>query len=139
MLAFVREFEEEVVLVVANLSRFTQATEIDLSAYAGVVPMEIFSRTRLPELKATPAMFTLGPHDFYWIALRRKGQQTAHEGASHVPVFERELAWTTPFEASTREFLEREVLPAYLPGTDWFPKGRQLRELTRLRGFGDRR
>src|SRR4051794_19739538 len=71
VLAFLREFEEETVLVVANLSRFTQATEIDLSAYAGVVPMEIFSRTRLPELKTTPAMFTLGPHDFYWIALRR--------------------------------------------------------------------
>jgi maltose alpha-D-glucosyltransferase/alpha-amylase len=130
VLAFVREFEEEVVLVVANLSRFTQATEIDLSAYAGVVPMEIFSRTRLPELKATPAMFTLGPHDFYWIALRRKGQQTSQEGALQVPVFERELAWSSPFAPGTREFLEREVLPAYLQATAWFPKDRQLREIT---------
>ena len=35
ILAFIRSYEDERVLVVANLSRFTQYVELDLSAYEG--------------------------------------------------------------------------------------------------------
>ena len=74
---------DEAVLVVANLSRFTQAAEIDLAEFAGVVPMEIFSRSKFPELKPGGTMFTLGPHDFYWLALRRAGAAHTRRPGGH--------------------------------------------------------
>ena len=70
ILAYVRRSGDEVVLVVANLSRFAQVVELDLAAFAGMVPEELFGHAVFPEIKQTPAIFTLGPHGFYWIALR---------------------------------------------------------------------
>src|SRR5256886_965215 len=50
ILAFVRRYEDETILVVANLSRLVQCFEIDLSQYRGMVPMELSGRTRFPEI-----------------------------------------------------------------------------------------
>ena len=69
MLAFLRKLDDETVLVVANLSRFVQYVELDLSAYAGHVPIELFGGTRLPPIGKTPYLLTLGPHTFLWFHL----------------------------------------------------------------------
>jgi maltose alpha-D-glucosyltransferase/alpha-amylase len=53
VLAFLRKNESEIVLVVVNLSRFAQSAELDLSSYAGSVPIEMFSRNRFPSRCAT--------------------------------------------------------------------------------------
>src|SRR5205807_2125224 len=50
VLAFVRRHENETVLVLANLSRFAQCIEIDLSAEAGRVPVEVFSQNKFPAI-----------------------------------------------------------------------------------------
>lgn len=130
ILAFIREHGDEAVLMVANLSRFTQAAELNLSAYNGVVPMEIFSRTKFPEIRAGGTMFTLGPHDFYWIALKRPGKTMRLDGAAFVPVMEEVAAWNGKLSVPLKELLEKELLPAYLGNCRWFPgKARELREL----------
>ncbi len=130
VLAFIREYGDETVLVVANLSRFTQAAELDLSAYAGLVPMEIFSRSKFPEIRAGGTMYTLGPHNFYWIALRRKGKANLTEGSTSIPLLDREIQWSGPLTLEMRELLERELLPNYLEGCRWFARHkRNLREL----------
>jgi maltose alpha-D-glucosyltransferase/alpha-amylase len=53
VLAFVRSTEDEKVLVVANLSRFPQHTEIDLSRFAGATPVEVFGRSSSRSSPAT--------------------------------------------------------------------------------------
>jgi maltose alpha-D-glucosyltransferase/alpha-amylase len=70
VLVFVRSFEGENILVVANLSRFVQAVELDLSRYKGLVPEELFGRTEFPKIGDSPYFVTLGPHDFYWFSLQ---------------------------------------------------------------------
>jgi maltose alpha-D-glucosyltransferase/alpha-amylase len=70
ILAFVRRYEEETILVVANLARTVQFAELDLSAFQGLVPMELFGRTRFPVIADSPYFLTLGPHSFYWFILR---------------------------------------------------------------------
>jgi maltose alpha-D-glucosyltransferase / alpha-amylase len=70
VLSFVRELGEERVLVVANLSRFAQLAELDLSPYLGLVPLELFGRTDFPRIGEAPYHLTLGPHGFYWFELR---------------------------------------------------------------------
>ena len=69
ILAFFRQFENEEVLVVANLSRFVQFVELDLSARAGSTPVEMFGGTQFPRIGNTPYMLTLAPHSFYWFSL----------------------------------------------------------------------
>ena len=71
ILAFVREYGDETVLVVANLSRFTQYTELDLSKHKGLLPVELFGKTRFPAIGDTAYPLSLGPHGFYWFELER--------------------------------------------------------------------
>ena len=69
ILAFTRDHEEQSVLMVANLSRFTQYVEVDLSRFAGRTPVEMFGQTRFPVVTRSPYFLTLAPHAFYWFAL----------------------------------------------------------------------
>ena len=70
VLAFVRQFEDEKVLVVANLSRFAQCCELDLSAFKGSLPIEVFGHARFPGISESPYLLSLGPHAFYWFNLQ---------------------------------------------------------------------
>ncbi len=69
MLAFIRRYEDERILVVANLSRFVQGVELDLSEFQGMVPVEMFGRIEFPPVGDEPYFLTLGPHSFYWFSL----------------------------------------------------------------------
>src|SRR6185295_2875113 len=64
ILAFTRDHETGSVLMVANLSRFVQFVELDLSRFAGRQPIEIFGQTRFPAIGKTPYVLTLSPHAF---------------------------------------------------------------------------
>jgi maltose alpha-D-glucosyltransferase/alpha-amylase len=73
VLAFVRRYQEgdheEIILVVANLSRHVQFVELDLSSMRGMVPVELMGRTRFPAIGELPYLLTLGGHDFYWFSI----------------------------------------------------------------------
>jgi maltose alpha-D-glucosyltransferase/alpha-amylase len=126
VLAYVRRLGDETVLVVANLSRFVQVVELDLAAYAGLVPEELFGHSTFPEIKQTLTAFTLGPHGFYWLALRPAPAIRAVEIAWTAPELGGPAAWSSTLVKR----LEREVLPAYLPTCRWFGgKERVMREL----------
>jgi maltose alpha-D-glucosyltransferase/alpha-amylase len=71
VLAYLRTFEKEQVLVVANLSNAAQAVELALGHVAGALPIEMFSRSLFPRIRETPYVLTLGSYDFYWFRLRR--------------------------------------------------------------------
>ncbi|HEX8297231.1 MAG TPA: maltose alpha-D-glucosyltransferase [Chthoniobacteraceae bacterium] len=125
VLAYVRRLGDEIILVIANLSRFAQGVELDLSAYAGLVPEELFGHTRLPEIKPTPSVFTLSPHGFYWLALRQAAAVQSGELTWTAPSLPGSGAWNN----SLTQRLEREILPTYLATCRWFGgKGRAARE-----------
>jgi maltose alpha-D-glucosyltransferase/alpha-amylase len=69
VLAFLRRYEDELLLVVVNLSRFVQCAELDLSELCGAVPVELFGNMRFPAVGELPYFLTLGPHGFYWFSL----------------------------------------------------------------------
>ena len=86
VLAFVRRHGDELVLVVANLSRFSQAASLDLSRYAGHTPVEVFSGNEFPRIGAKPYPLTPGFHDYFWFQLKPEergpdlpGEQTLPE------------------------------------------------------------
>jgi maltose alpha-D-glucosyltransferase/alpha-amylase len=70
VLVFVREHEGITILVACNLSRFSQAAEIDLSRWSGKQPAELYGGTVFPTITRQPYMLTFGPHDFFWFELK---------------------------------------------------------------------
>jgi maltose alpha-D-glucosyltransferase/alpha-amylase len=71
VLAYLRELDDETILVVANLAGSAQAVALDLTAYAGRTPFEMLGSTAFPPVATTPYTVTLGPYGFYWLALVR--------------------------------------------------------------------
>ena len=57
-------------LCVHNLARSAQAVELDLRAWEGRYPVEMFGRTRFPRIGELPYLLTLAPRGFYWFLLR---------------------------------------------------------------------
>ena len=68
--AHIRSFSEDIVLCVHNLARSAQAVELDLSAFDGRVPVELFGNTAFPTIGEWPYLLTLGPRGFFWFQLR---------------------------------------------------------------------
>jgi maltose alpha-D-glucosyltransferase/alpha-amylase len=71
VLAYVRQYGGETVLVVNNLSSSAQAVELDVQRYKGYLPIEMFGRSLFPRFGNLPYLLTLGPYQFYWFQLRR--------------------------------------------------------------------
>jgi maltose alpha-D-glucosyltransferase/alpha-amylase len=71
VLAYVRKYGNETILVVNNLSATAQAVELDLKAYRGNILVEMFGRNIFPRIGELPYLLTLGPYQFYWFRLRR--------------------------------------------------------------------
>ncbi|MFH1724315.1 MAG: maltose alpha-D-glucosyltransferase [Elusimicrobiota bacterium] len=71
VLAFVRRLADETILVVANLSRFVQCVELDLSQFKDMVPVEMFGQTEFPPIGELPYFVTLGPHSFYLFSVEK--------------------------------------------------------------------
>jgi maltose alpha-D-glucosyltransferase / alpha-amylase len=73
ILVYTREYEDEVLLIVNNLCRFSQPVELDLRRFRGWRPVELFGDTPFPPIGELPYLLTMGPHGFYWFRLERPG------------------------------------------------------------------
>jgi len=71
VLAYTRQFGDEIVLVVNNFSNSAEAVELNVQRYKGYVPIEMFGRNLFPRFGYLPYSLTLGPYQFYWFQLRR--------------------------------------------------------------------
>src|SRR5262249_14419089 len=86
ILAYVRQYGDEIILCVANLSRAAQVTELDLSSWKDHIPLELLGRTSFPPIGELPYLITLAPYGFYWFKLTEK--QSVTPAPVIVPEFE---------------------------------------------------
>ncbi|MCP3472574.1 maltose alpha-D-glucosyltransferase [Bradyrhizobium sp. CCGUVB1N3] len=124
VLAYVRQYHDEVILCIANLSRAAQATELDLSPWKDRIPQEMLGRTRFPAIGEFPYMITLGPYGYYWFQLRERDKSEPVTPRA-VPEFETLVVpvnstWVSL--ARERGVFERDVLPGFLSRTRWYPE-----------------
>ena len=118
ILAFVRRYEEETILVVANLSRLVQCFELDLSQYRGMTPVELSGGTPFPEIGERPYFLNLGPFAFYWFSLERRAAEPAHLLSEDVPLINVK-SWSEVFSDRQRDALDRAITK-YLRTRRWF-------------------
>jgi maltose alpha-D-glucosyltransferase/alpha-amylase len=121
ILAFTRTHGDENLLIIANLSKYAQPAEIDLRAFKGYVPVELFSQNPFPLIREEgPYLFTLGAHSFQWFVL-----QKVHANKKDRPVLlQLQLSsWNDLASTDTLDRLQKEILPSFLRQRKWF-KGR---------------
>ncbi|MCW3148203.1 maltose alpha-D-glucosyltransferase [Stutzerimonas stutzeri] len=128
ILAYLREFtgpsgETELIFCVANVSRSAQAAELEMSQYAGMVPVEMLGGSAFPPIGQLPYLLTLPPYGFYWFQLATTHQMPSwhQEPVETMPDF-RTLVFQRldTLNSACKRILESESLPAYLPKRRWF-------------------
>jgi maltose alpha-D-glucosyltransferase / alpha-amylase len=114
VLTFVRRFGEEIVFVAVNLSRFCQMVSVDLKAFAGYTPYDIFSANKFPRISETPYVLTMGFHDYFWFSLRKERTSDLLSESYRLPELRVDGSWADLFDGSSDDQLEMSVLPPYL-------------------------
>ncbi len=132
VLAYFRRYQEETILVVANLSRFAQAVELDLHKYNGYTPVEMFGRTDFPVVGEPYYPLTLGPNSFFWFSLEERGVPATivapliEAGQVEIPVIA-VPALADMWEPAIRANIAA-ILPGFLLSRRWFrAKDRRFR------------
>ncbi len=75
VLAFTRTYLDETLLIIVNLSKFSQPAEVHLGHLKGYVPIEAFSKNKFPVIREdVPYFFSLGSHAFEWFVLEKSEQ-----------------------------------------------------------------
>ncbi|MEN5092540.1 maltose alpha-D-glucosyltransferase [Pseudomonas protegens] len=150
ILAYTREYtgpdgKQEIILCVANVSRSAQAAELDLSAFAGMVPVEMLGGNAFPPIGQLHFLLTLAPYGFYWFVLAAENQMPSWhvEPAQSLPDFTTlvlKKRLEELLEAPSRTTLEHNVLPHWLPKRRWFAGKDSAIEQVQIAygaGFGD--
>ena len=130
VLAYLREYVHddgtcETILCVANVSKSSQAVELDLSTYAERVPVEMLGGSAFPPIGQLPYLLTLPPYGFYWFLLAAEARMPAWHTPAPEPLPEYATLVLRQglhelLEPERRSVLERESLPAYLPKRRWY-------------------
>jgi maltose alpha-D-glucosyltransferase / alpha-amylase len=125
ILAYIREYEDEAVLCIANLSRSAQAVELDLSRHKACVPVELLGRSAFPPIGDLPYLLTVPAYGFYWFTLTSQAALPAwHESIPDpLPEFVTLVlseGWKSIATGRPGRELASDVLPSYLPNQRWF-------------------
>jgi maltose alpha-D-glucosyltransferase / alpha-amylase len=137
ILAYLRELDDRAVLCVFNLSRSAQAVELDLSACAGRVPVEMLGDSIFPPVGQLPYLLTLQPYGFYWFELSSAGELPAWHIPSPEPLPElRTQVFKAPLaemlQGPLRSDLEQVELKEYLVKRRWFSAKNQTLNAARF-------
>ena len=127
VLAYLREHEGETILCVANLSRTPQAVELDLSEFAGRVPVELTGGSLFPPIGELTYLLTLPPYGFYWFLLAER-ERLRRRGTRRRRSRCRNYRHARAARPARRALLEPAAarrssarsLPAYLAKRRWF-------------------
>ena len=137
ILAYLREYHGDTLLCVANVAHSPQAVELDLSQFAGRVPVELNAGTSFPPIGELTYLLTLPPYGFYWFALATASDQPSWHTPAPEPLPEfvtmvirdsLAKALATP----GRVLIENEALPQYIAKRRWFGLKDQTIETTRI-------
>ena len=146
VLCYVREYQDEILLCVVNLSRSAQPVELWLGEFKGMVPTEMLGRTAFPPIGDLPYLLSLPSYGFFWFRLSPNTAAPAwHEerlAPEDVPIIVMSARWDSLFpdrvtqwrgaEATKlRARLEKQLLPAYVSRQRWYAaKGEAIVQAT---------
>jgi maltose alpha-D-glucosyltransferase/alpha-amylase len=117
VLSFTRSYQDENILVVANLSRYSQPVELYLDNFKGYKPVEIFSKNRFPLIPEDGKyFFSLGPYDCNWFILEKTDAEKSNDVRQKMVI----RNWFEIYESDSLEKLQTEIFPDYFMRMRWF-------------------
>jgi maltose alpha-D-glucosyltransferase / alpha-amylase len=130
VIAYLRSFDDEVILCIANLSRSPQAVELDLSEFRGRRPVELLARSVFPAIGELPYLLTLQAYSFFWFDLLATEEETT--GVSAAPpefvTLVMPHGWSDLMYPHNSRLLTGEALPGFLARQRWSgAKDRRIR------------
>ncbi|MDY6893498.1 MAG: maltose alpha-D-glucosyltransferase [Chloroflexota bacterium] len=133
ILAFVRRYEDEIILVVANLSRSVQHTSLNLTEFNGMAPVEAFGQAEFPRIGEVPYSFTLSPYAFYCFSIESRRSEMVDlwdkPAELALPTLTFAGEWKDLFKRGKGLMLESPLL-SYIRKRRWFGgKGRRTRSM----------
>jgi maltose alpha-D-glucosyltransferase/alpha-amylase len=148
VLAYLREYEGETILCVANVSRTAQAVELDLSEFTGRVPVELSGGAAFPMIGKLTYLLTLPPYGFGWFLLSAEAQAPMWSSATPGPLAEQYTfvirnGMQDIVAGKQRQVLQLELLPPYIMQRRWFQNkdegvgGVEINAFDALPGAGD--
>lgn len=120
ILAFIREYQNEELLVVVNLSHSPQAVNLELTNYVGYVPQEIMSKNNFPPVHDHPYLLTLGGYGYFLFQLKKQEDPFILSEPKQTTELLTTKTWLQFPDYNCEQQLEREILPAFLPRCRWF-------------------
>ncbi len=129
ILAFTRTLDEEIILVIVNLSRYSQQASLDLHKYAGYIPTEVFSRNDFTPIGEEIYMFPMQFKNYFWFELRkpREDEQSGSVSQDYQFVLT-ERQWNQMGEPVIDSL--RRILIKYVQKNRWFRgKARKTKDL----------
>jgi maltose alpha-D-glucosyltransferase / alpha-amylase len=120
VLAFVREYQGETILIVANLSRHSQCVELDLSEFSGFRPKDLFSQNEFSLIKDSPYGLTLSRYGYYWLSLEKSREKQGLIDNQRLFDLSVTGKWTDVFKGETKSKLLNKILPNYLLQCRWY-------------------
>jgi maltose alpha-D-glucosyltransferase/alpha-amylase len=133
VLAYLRSYEDEKVLCIANFSRFTQPVDLDLSQFVETVPVEMIGYVEFPAIDRNPYRLTLAPYSFIWLELQRKDEPVAAATpANEDATVNMTSGWESVLGGIGAKRLETVAFPEFLPKQRWFGEKSHRIQSTRI-------
>ena len=135
ILAYLREYRDDTILCVANLSRSAQPVELNLTPFKGRIPVEMLGRTAFPPIGDLPYLLTISAYGFYWFRLTTDAEAPSwHEHIFSIderPVLvlfdgwsslfrDRVVPWRIAMAEKTRLQFETDTLPRFIETQRWY-------------------
>src|SRR6478609_1823861 len=132
VLCFARSYKNQKVVVVANLSQFSQATTLDFSAFKDHDITEAFSQNRFLSVTDGEYPITIGPYGYFWFQVDASEKKETISTSGELPLFQSDLSWERTFsDYENVRFLERKVLQSFMRKCRWFGgKARPISKVT---------
>jgi maltose alpha-D-glucosyltransferase/alpha-amylase len=121
ILAFARTHEKQRIIVVANLSQFSQAATLNLTDYKDSDITEVFSQNRFMNVGEGSYDITIGPYGYFWFQVDSADRKEKAEASGELPLLKTDISWERLFDNyNEARLFERKILPPFMKKCRWF-------------------
>ncbi len=121
ILSFIRTYGEQRIILVANLSQFSQLTVLNLKEFKDCEVTEVFSQNRFLNVGDGQYSLTIGPYGYYWLQLDSPEHKTKIDTNGELPMFSADYTWDKLFgNYNEKRQFERKILPVFMKKCRWF-------------------
>lgn len=121
VLCFARKHDKQTVIVVANLSQFSQYTTLKLTEYKDCDVTEVFSQNRFMNVGEGEYALTIGPYGYFWLQVDVAEKPKTGETQADLYFHKTEISWERLLTNYNEvRVFERKVFPGFMRKCRWF-------------------